>query len=122
MIAFEPPAPVAVPPSDPEIRQRLRLQSIGWALDCRHQRRAAELALGVWKLRCVRAVVASFTACWPSTCNGWTLMTGICRQGLVGAVCGLRSLGMPLPLDNWQVDGLASLTTGATSGLAAVDR
>ena len=32
MIAFEPPAPVAVPPSDPEIRQRLRLQSIGWAL------------------------------------------------------------------------------------------
>ena len=32
MIAFEPPATVAVPPSDSEIRQRLRLQSIGWAL------------------------------------------------------------------------------------------
>ena len=32
MIAFEPPAPLAVPPSNPEIRQRLRLQSIGWAL------------------------------------------------------------------------------------------
>ena len=34
---------------------------------------------------------------------------GHLQAGLVGAVCGLRSLGMPLPLDNWQVDGLASL-------------
>ena len=34
---------------------------------------------------------------------------GHLQAGLVGAVCGLRSLGMPLPLDNWQVDGLTSL-------------
>ena len=31
------------------------------------------------------------------------------QAGLVGAVCGIRSLGMALPLDNWHGDGLTSL-------------
>ena len=108
MIAFEPPAPVAVPPSDPEIRQRLRLQSIGWAL-------AAGISAGLLSLPWgLEAAVRS---------GGCGLFYGLLafhqqrvdpddghlQAGLVGAVCGLRSLGMPLPLDNWQVDGLASL-------------
>ena len=31
------------------------------------------------------------------------------QAGLVGAICGVRSLGLPLALDNWQADALASL-------------
>ena len=34
----------------------------------------------------------------------------------MGAVCGLRSLGMPLPLDNWQTDGLSSLVMELLQG------
>ena len=31
------------------------------------------------------------------------------QAGLVGAICGVRSLGLPLTLDNWQADTLESL-------------
>ena len=31
------------------------------------------------------------------------------QAGLVGAVCGIRSLSLPLPLDNWQLEALASV-------------
>ena len=84
----------------------MRLQSIGWAL-------LAGISAGVIGL-------------------GWGLDAGIrsggcglfygllafhlhradpddhhLQAGLVGAICGVRSLGMPLPLDNWHSDGLA---------------
>ena len=108
MIAFEPPAPVAVPPSDPEIRQRLRLQSIGWAL-------AAGISAGLLSLPWgLEAAVRSggcglFYGLLAFHLQRGDPDDGHLQAGLVGAVCGLRSLGMPLPLDNWQVDGLASL-------------
>jgi hypothetical protein len=108
MIAFEPPAPVAVPPSDPEIRQQLRLQSIGWAL-------AAGISAGLLSLPWgLDAAVRSggcglFYGLLAFHLQRVDPDDGHLQAGLVGAVCGLRSLGMPLTLDNWQVDGLASL-------------
>jgi len=108
MIAFELPAPVAEPPSDQNNRAVLRLQSISWALLAGAGAALLSLPLGL------DASVRS---------GGCGLFYGLLafhlqrvdpddshlQAGLVGAVCGLRSLGMPLPLDNWQVDGLTSL-------------
>jgi len=34
---------------------------------------------------------------------------GHLQAGLVGAICGVRSLSLPLSLDNWQAAALASL-------------
>ena len=89
-------------------RAQLRLQSIGWAV-------VAGLIAGliglVWGLEpAVRS-------------GGCGLFYGLLafhlhrvdpedshlQAGLVGAVCGIRSLGMALPLDNWHGDGLTSL-------------
>ena len=89
-------------------RAQLRLQSIGWAV-------VAGLIAGliglVWGLEpAVRS-------------GGCGLFYGLLafhlhrvdpedshlQGGLVGAVCGIRSLGMALPLDNWHGDGLTSL-------------
>ena len=90
-------------------RAQLRLQSIGWAV-------VAGLIAGliglVWGLEpAVRS-------------GGCGLFYGLLafhlhrvdpedshlQGGLVGAVCGIRSLGMALPLDNWHGDGLTSLS------------
>ena len=94
MIAPEPPTPVAVPPSESELRAQLRLKSIGWAL-------LAGISAGlislVWGLE---AVIRS---------GGCGLFYGLLafhlqrvdpddshlQAGLVGAICGVRSLGMP---------------------------
>ena len=89
-------------------RAQLRLQSIGWAV-------VAGLMAGliglVWGLEpAVRS-------------GGCGLFYGLLafhlhrvdpedshlQAGLVGAVCGIHSLGMALPLDNWHGDGLTSL-------------
>ena len=108
MIATELPDPLAVLPRDPETRHRLRLQSIGWALLAGITAGLLSLAWGVEEA--IRS-------------SGCGLFYGLLafhlqrvdpddshlQAGLVGAVCGLRSLGMPLPLDNWQTDGLSSL-------------
>ena len=95
-------------PDDADIRSRLRLQSIGWALLAGLG--AALLGL-VWGLEdAVRS-------------GGCGLFYGLLafhlqrvdpndshlQAGLVGAICGVRSLGLPLTLDNWQADALASL-------------
>ena len=109
MIAPEPPATVAVPSSDSESRARLRLQSIGWALLAGFS--AALLGLA-WGLEdAIRS-------------GGCGLFYGLLafhlqrvdpddshlQAGLVGAVCGIRSLGLPLALDNGQPDALALIT------------
>ena len=95
-------------PDEADIRSRLRLQSIGWALLAGLG--AALLGL-VWGLEdAVRS-------------GGCGLFYGLLafhlqrvdpddshlQAGLVGAICGVRSLGLPLTLDNWQADALASL-------------
>ena len=95
-------------PADADVRARLRLQSIGWALLAGLG--AALLGL-VWGLEdAVRS-------------GGCGLFYGLLafhlqrvdpndshlQAGLVGAICGVRSLGLPLTLDNWQADALASL-------------
>mgnify|MGYP004190796363 CR=1 FL=1 len=108
MIAPEPPAPVPASSSDSESRARLRMQSIGWALIAGISAGLISLPLGL------DPAVRS---------GGCGLFYGLLafhlqrvdpddshlQAGLVGAVCGLRSLGMPLNLDNWQVDSLALL-------------
>ncbi len=105
MIAPEPPAALAVPPSDSDIRAQLRLKSIGWALLAGIS--AGLISLG-WGLE---AVIRS---------GGCGLFYGLLafhlhradpddshlQAGLVGAICGVRSLGMPLTLDKWQLDSL----------------
>ncbi|MFL2496475.1 hypothetical protein [Synechococcus sp. A15-28] len=95
-------------PDDADIRSRLRLQSIGWALLAGLG--AAVLGLA-WGLEdAIRS-------------GGCGLFYGLLafhlqrvdpddshlQAGLVGAICGVRSLGLPLTLDNWQADALASL-------------
>ncbi len=108
MIAPEPPAPVPASSSDSESRARLRLQSIGWAL-------LAGLVAGlislVWGLE---AAVRSggcglFYGLLAFHLQRVDPDDGHLQAGLVGAVCGIRSLGMPLTLDNWHADGLTSL-------------
>ena len=108
MIAPEPPAPVPASSSDSESRARLRMQSIGWALIAGISAGLISLPLGL------DPAVRS---------GGCGLFYGLLafhlqrvdpddshlQAGLVGAACGLRSLGMPLNLDNWQVDSLALL-------------
>jgi hypothetical protein len=95
-------------PDDADIRSRLRLQSIGWALLTGLG--AAVLGLA-WGLEdAIRS-------------GGCGLFYGLLafhlqrvdpddshlQAGLVGAICGVRSLGLPLALDNWHADALASL-------------
>ena len=107
MIAPNPPASVPAPPNDDHpSRNRLRLLSIGWALLAGMS--AGAIGLG-WGLD---AGIRS---------GGCGLFYGLLafhlhradpddqhlQAGLVGAICGVRSLGMPLPLDNWHSDDLA---------------
>ena len=106
MIAPEPPASVPAQPNDPEFRAQLRLQSIGWAL-------IAGISAGLISLPW--GLDAAVRSC------GCGLFYGLLafhlqrvdpddshlQAGLVGAVCGIRSLGLPLPLDNGQPEALA---------------
>ena len=108
MIAREPPAALAVPPGDPEVRSQLRLQSIGWAVLAGIS--AGLLSLGWGLEEAIRS-------------GGCGLFYGLLafhlkrvdpdddhlQAGLVGAVCGIRSLSLPLSLDNWQLEALASV-------------
>ena len=95
-------------PDDADIRSRLRLQSIGWALLA---------GLGAAVLGLAWALEDAIRS------GGCGLFYGLLafhlqrvdpddshlQAGLVGAICGVRSLGLPLTLDNWQADALASL-------------
>ena len=108
MIAFEPPAPVAVPPSDPEIRQRLRLQSIGWALLAGISAGLISLPWGL-ELAVRSGGCGLFYGLLAFHLQRVDPEDGHLKAGLVGAVCGIRSLGLPLTLDNGQPDALALL-------------
>ena len=106
MISPEPPPTVADSSSDSDARARLRLQSIGWAL---LSGICSGLLSSPWGLE---AAVRS---------AGCGLFYGLLafhlkradpdddhlQAGLVGAVCGIRSLSLPLTLDNWQLEALA---------------
>ena len=105
MIAPEPPVTMAVPPIDTESRARLRLQSIVWAL-------LAGLAAGLISLPMGLEMAVRSSGCG--------LFYGLLafhlqrvdpddahlQAGLVGAVCGIRSLALPLTLDNGTPDAL----------------
>ena len=94
MIAPEPPMTMAVPPSDTESRARLRLQSIGWALLSGLSAGLISLPMGL------EMAVRS---------GGCGLFYGLLafhlqrvdpddahlQAGLVGAICGIRSLALP---------------------------
>ena len=105
MIAPEPPAAVVVPPSDTESRAHLRLQSIGWAL-------LAGISAGLLSLPWGLEMAVRSGRCG--------LFYGLLafhlqrvdpddthlQAGLVGAVCGIRSLALPLSLDNGTLEAL----------------
>ena len=95
-------------PDDADIRSRLRLQSIGWALLAGLG--AALLGL-VWGLEdAVRSAGCGlFYGLLAFHLQRVDPDDSHLQAGLVGAICGVRSLGLPLTLDNWQADALASL-------------
>ena len=105
MIAPEPPVTMAVPPNDTESRERLRLQSIGWAL-------LAGLAAGL-----ISVPMGLEMAVRSSGCGLFYGLLAFHLQrvdpddahlqaGLVGAVCGIRCLALPLKLDNGTPDAI----------------
>ncbi len=62
--------------------------------------------LSVWSWRFDRGVADCFTACWPHLERVDSQDTHL-RAGLVGAICGVRSLGMSLPSPLAGADALA---------------
>ena len=105
MIAPEPPATVVVPPSDTESRARLRLLSIGWAL-------LAGISAGLLSLPWGLEMAVRSGGCgFFYGLLAFHLKRGDpddahLQAGLVGAVCGIRSLALPLALDNGTPDAL----------------
>ena len=112
MIALEPPTPLAAPPDDSSVdstvRAQLRLQSIGWAL-------LAGIGAGLislpWGLEeAIRSGGCGlFYGLLAFHLQRVDPDDGHLQAGLVGAICGVRSLSLPLSLDNWQAAALASL-------------
>ena len=112
MIAREPPTPLAAPPDDSSVdstvRAQLRLQSIGWAL-------LAGIGAGIislpWGLEeAIRSGGCGlFYGLLAFHLQRVDPDDGHLQAGLVGAICGVRSLSLPLSLDNWQAAALASL-------------
>ena len=112
MIAPEPPTPLAAPPDDSSVdstvRAQLRLQSIGWAL-------LAGIGAGLislpWGLEeAIRSGGCGlFYGLLAFHLQRVDPDDGHLQAGLVGAICGVRSLSLPLSLDNWQAVALASL-------------
>ena len=108
MIAREPPAALAVPPGDPEVRSQLRRQSIGWAVLAGIS--AGLLSLGWGLEEAIRSGGCGlFYGLLAFHLKRVDPDDGHLQAGLVGAICGVRSLGLPLGLESWQTDALASL-------------
>ena len=116
MIAREPPTPLAALPNEyafdstveSTVRARLRLQSIGWAL-------LAGVSAGLislpWGLEeAIRSGGCGlFYGLLAFHLQRVDPDDGHLQPGLVGAVCGVRSLSLPLSLDDWRTAALASL-------------
>jgi hypothetical protein len=108
MIAPKPPEALADPPSDSEVRSRLRLISIGWAV-------LAGISAGLFSLgwgleEAVRSGGCGvFYGLLAFHLQRVDPDDGHLQAGLVGAICGVRSLGLPLNFEGLQADALASL-------------
>ena len=112
MIAREPPTPLAAPPDDSgvdaTVRAQLRLQSIGWALLAGTGAGLISLPWGLEEA--IRSGGCGlFYGLLAFHLQRVDPDDGHLQAGLVGAICGVRSLSLPLSLDNWQAAALASL-------------
>ena len=112
MIAPEPPTPLAAPPDDSgvdsTVRAQLRLQSIGWALLAGTGAGLISLPWGLEEA--IRSGGCGlFYGLLAFHLQRVDPDDGHLQAGLVGAICGVRSLSLPLSLDNWQAVALASL-------------
>ncbi|TCD57896.1 hypothetical protein [Synechococcus sp. BS55D] len=113
MIAPEPPLTLAAPPTstkapDPDSRAQLRLRSMGWALLAGLSAGLIGLPLGVEQA--VRATGCGlFYGLLAFHLERVDPEDSHLQAGLVGAICGVRSLGMALPSPMGGLDALASL-------------
>ena len=105
MIAPEPPATVVVPPSDTEFRARLRMQSIGWALLAGM---SADLLSLPWGLEmAVRSGSSGlFYGLLAFHLQRVDPGDAHLQADLVGAVCAIRSLTLPLSLDKGTLEAI----------------
>jgi hypothetical protein len=110
MIAPEPPTTVADLPSESEARARLRWQSIGWAVLAGISAGLISLPWGL-EMAIRSGGCGLFYGLLAFHLQRVDPDDGHLQAGLVGAVCGLRSLGLPLTLDNLRTDALALLIT-----------
>ena len=105
MIAPEPPATVVVPPSDTESRARLRLQSIGWALLAGISASLLSLPWGL-EMAVRSGGCGFFYGLLAFHLQRVDPDDAHLQAGLVGAVCGIRSLALPISLDNGTLEAL----------------
>ena len=97
-------------PITSESRAQLRLQSIGWAVLAGLTAGLISLAWGGLEPAVRSGGCGLFYGLLAFHLQRVDPEDSHLQAGLVGAVCGIRSLGMELPLDNWHGDGLTSLS------------
>ena len=108
MIAPEPPPSVADSSSESQARARLRLQSIGWALVAGAMAGLLSLQWGL-ESSVRSAGCGLFYGLLAFHLERVDPEDSHLQAGLVGAICGVRSLGMPLAVPWGGSGALASL-------------
>jgi hypothetical protein len=103
-----PPPPLPEPPAPPEPRDRLRLLSLSWALLAGLAAGALGLTMGLEPA--LRAGGSGFFyGLLAFHLQRVDPDDGHLQAGLVGAVCGIHSLGLPLSLTGTPADVLPGL-------------